>query len=176
MVRLVSTFHRRVRSTVLWVIQPPQLLVYSSCSGCLVSNFMSFSHLYHINTKAFWPTVYAFTLGQFGMLAMRYAADADEEKRVNEKIKTSEFVHGLTILSSENSQSLHIGEMVLLELMRLGLVEKDRIRSIKARLAKVIPKGSAMISLNDLLAHNMIETTLEVYTYCTVIYSRRISL
>ena len=67
------------------------------------------------------------------MLSMNYVDDENEEKRVNDKIKASEFAKALKILSCQNANSLYTSDVVLIELMRLGIVDKEIVKFFKDR-------------------------------------------
>ena len=99
------------------------------------------------------------------MLSMNYVDVENEEKRVNDKIKASEFANALTILSYESAQSLQVGDVVLIELMRLGIVDKEIVKFFKDRFTLLLPEGVEKIRLQDLLDYNMIDTHVEVILF-----------
>ena len=117
---------------------------------------------FHLYSR--FPLVYAFTLGQFGMIVMGYAADANAEKRLHQQIKISEFVYACTVLSSTESKTLQVGEFILLELMRLGVTNIDQIEALKGRFYKVAPEGASEIGVEDLIRKGLIDVTIKVST------------
>ncbi len=103
------------------------------------------------------------------MLSMNYVEDENEEKRVNDKIKASEYANALSILSYENAQSIQIGDAILIELMRLGIVDKEIVKFFKGRFKSLLPEGVEKIRLQDILDSNMIDTDLEVSSHLSLI-------
>jgi hypothetical protein len=90
---------------------------------------------------------------------MDYADNANAERRLHQQLKLSEFAYACTILSTPDSKTLSEGEFILLELMRLGITDRDQIDSFKERFSNVVQSGSNVVSVEDLVKSGMIDVT-----------------
>lgn len=96
------------------------------------------------------------------MLGIGYAADANAERRLHQQIKASEFAYACTVLSTPESETLLLGEFILLELMRLGITDSDQIDALKARFYTIAPNKANCITVEDMLRSGLLDTTVEV--------------
>ena len=77
--------------------------------------------------------LYAAAIGQFAHIAVGRAIAAREEKMLSRPIEDAEFIFAANILSPEGSQTLVLGEYILLELLRLGQTNQQQIEVLKKR-------------------------------------------
>jgi hypothetical protein len=94
--------------------------------------------------------IYAITVSQW---ARRFFADVAQEREdqiMSRPIEDVQFLYAASILSGEGSETLVLGEYIFLELMRLGLVDQERIEDLKTKFYELDPHSKGELDLSDL--------------------------
>ncbi len=94
--------------------------------------------------------LYAAAIGQFAHLAVGRAIAAREEKMLRRPIEDAEFIFAANILSPEGSETLVLGEYILLELMRLGQTNQHQIELMKKRYYELDKEKRGELDIWDL--------------------------
>lgn len=81
--------------------------------------------------------IYAIFIAQVARYTVIMALRAREDKLLNTPITDADFLFAANILSPEGSETLVMGEFILLELMRLGLTNPAQIENIKAKFRRI---------------------------------------
>lgn len=77
--------------------------------------------------------LYALCLGKWGGYFSRYVLEQHYTQLLFSPIKEEEFLFACNLLSPEGSETLQLGEYILLELMRSGAVDANTIQDLKER-------------------------------------------
>jgi hypothetical protein len=96
------------------------------------------------------------------MSIIGYAAEANAESRLHKKIKAAEFAYACTVLSTSDQETLLLGEFILLELMRLGITDRDQIEALKAKFYKIAPSKASCITFDDMIRSGLLDTDVDV--------------
>eukprot|EP01031_Cornospumella_fuschlensis_P036791 gene36791-44631_t len=94
--------------------------------------------------------LYAATLAEWAQLAVAKALRKREQDLLNTPIEDAEFLFAANILSPQGSETLVLGEYILLELMRLGLTNQAQIESIKRKFYDLDKQRCGELDINDL--------------------------
>lgn len=94
--------------------------------------------------------LYAVTVGQFAGLAVVRAAEAKRRERMQQPIEAHDFHYASTLLSDKDSTTLEMGEFIILELMRLDIVDRKQIKSITARFKELDIKRNNVLDFEEL--------------------------
>jgi hypothetical protein len=94
--------------------------------------------------------LYAAAIGQFAHIAVGRAMARQEEKMLSRPIEDAEFIFAANILSPEGSETLVLGEYILLELMRLGQTNQQQIEAMKKRFYQLDQENRGELNIWDL--------------------------
>jgi hypothetical protein len=93
--------------------------------------------------------LYAITCGQFASSIMAYATELRQAKLLRAPIQEAEFIFAANILS-ESSDTLQMGEFILLELMKLGCTDQGQINRLKQKFHELDKDHKGVLNLSDL--------------------------
>lgn len=94
--------------------------------------------------------IYAVAFGQYARLVISKTVQYQEEKLLNRPIEDAEFIFAANILSPEGSETLVLGEYILLELMRLGITNKRQIENMKEKFLELDTLNRGELDIDDL--------------------------
>ena len=95
---------------------------------------------------------YAMTMGNFAFLLARHAVAAHSQRMVRKPINREEFMFTANLLSARGhlSTSLNMGEFILLNFMRLGMITGDQIVQFREQFRELDPDGKGVLELAEL--------------------------
>jgi hypothetical protein len=94
--------------------------------------------------------IYAITISQWARRFFAEVAQQREDQIMSRPIEDVQFLYAASILSGEGSETLVLGEYIFLELIRLGLVDQERIEDLKTKFYELDPHDRGELELSDL--------------------------
>eukprot|EP01040_Poterioochromonas_malhamensis_P000159 gene158-165_t len=96
--------------------------------------------------------IYAITIAQYARLVFGPLAVERELRLMDRPIEDSQFLYAANVLSPEGSETLVMGEYIILELLRLGLVDQARIEQFKQKFYELDVHNKGELEFSDLHA------------------------
>jgi hypothetical protein len=124
----------------------PSCLHGTSGAGCDMGNFRGF--MMGLYAAGACP-LFAITTAQFALQSLSYATELQQAKLLRAPIKEAEFIFAANILS-ESSDTLQMGEFILLELMKLGCTDQEQITRLKQKFYLLDKDLKGVLNLEDL--------------------------
>jgi hypothetical protein len=94
--------------------------------------------------------IYALAMGQYARFFISQTIRYREQELLNRPIEDAEFLFAANILSPEGSETLVLGEYLLLELMRLGITNKTQIEIMKKKFNGLDVLNRGELDIDDL--------------------------
>lgn len=94
--------------------------------------------------------IYACTMAQFARSAVARVVESREAKLLSRPIEDAEFIFAANVLSPAGSETLVLGEYILLELMRLGQTNQNQIEKIKKNFYRLDKHKVGELFIDDL--------------------------
>ncbi len=96
--------------------------------------------------------IYAITIAQYARRLFGPLAVERELRLMDRPIEDSQFLYAANVLSPEGSETLVMGEYIILELLRLGLVDQARIEQFKQKFYELDVHNKGELEFSDLHA------------------------
>jgi hypothetical protein len=100
--------------------------------------------------------IYAITIAQYAIIFFGPLSIAQEQKLMDRPIEDAQFLFAANVLSPEGSETLVLGEYILLELLRLKLVDQERIEMLKRKFYELDIHRKEELDISDLQASGKI--------------------
>ncbi len=94
--------------------------------------------------------IYVLAFGQFARMVIQETINYREKQLLNRPIVDEEFIFAANVLSPEGSETLVLGEYILLELMRLGSTNQKQIETMKKRFKQLDVLKIGELDIDDL--------------------------
>jgi hypothetical protein len=108
--------------------------------------------------------LYATAFGQYARMAVKKTLRYREQNLLKRPMEDAEFLFAANVLSPEGSETLVLGEYILLELMRLGITDPRQIEAMKRKFHELDTLNRGEIDIDDLKsAGKVVPAKKEVY-------------